>query len=475
MLEKIYTNKYLEWIISFIVLLPVSISFILSPLTNDSKIYQGLAKMSDYFGSFPANIDLVWEPKPISNRMINYILYKISSIFTTFGTPEYEMMIKLLSLIIVIVICYYFSTKINKKYIFLLITMSFITTFNFVSIQAEWWACLFAFLSLGLFLTEKSSNHYLAGAIVTVIFLFKGITILLVISIACALYLMKPNWFNRLKYGALGSILFLWFILVWNAFKNIIPDLLLSSKIARVGHLDIFTMIIQLIYNTFNIYLYIPIVICGIAAAFILFYTMMKSKDLKSVVVFILMWASAFFIVFMQSEFFVYHYVVLLVPSIITIILLSDNMIKYSILIMTILFILFTSFWGASMQIEREFWGQQYEVSKEILEQLPDIRNQDSILYMETGNAPYYFWSNSTTRYVTPLPFQRNSDEWNLEDTYQYQEEKESIMNYSGKYIIVDPNNWMIKNTTDNKNFWKKITGEYELVWNKNWKIYRRI
>ena len=101
--ETVSKDMYVPLVvITFIILIPFSFSYLISPLNDDTRIYQGVASLTDYFGSFPANINNAWEIKPIANRGINYILYKISTLFTTVTTPEYEIVIKLLSLIIVL-------------------------------------------------------------------------------------------------------------------------------------------------------------------------------------------------------------------------------------------------------------------------------------------------------------------------------------------------------------------------------------
>lgn len=475
MIQKLYISKYLEAIISFIVLLPVSISFILNPLTNDARVYNGLAKITDYFGQFPMNVDLVWEVKPIGNRMLYYILYKITSFFTTFQTYEYEILFKVISALIVLIICYYFSTKINKKYIFLLTAMAFLTPLNFITMQPDWWACLFAFLSLSLFMTDKKSNWYLSGALVTIIFLFKGSTLFLVFPVACALYLLKPNWFDRLKFGACGSILFLCFIVFSNLFKNMIPDMLLSAKIAHVGAMDLVTMTSHFIINALTIWIYIPAFIVGVFAAYFLYVKYIKEKEFKSIVVLILMWMTASISTFIQSEYFLYQYVPILFAGVITIILLSDHAIKYSIFIMFLIFVVFSGYWGMGMIVEKNFYGDQFKMVDNIKNNFPDITTQENILYLDSGVAPYYFPSNTSCRFVQPLPFQRNTQVWKTSDTEQYKELYNCIMVYNGKYIIEDNSEWFHQNTTDSKVMWNKINSEYEKVWEDNWKIYRRI
>ena len=476
MIQKLYTSKYLEAIVSFIVLLPVTISFILNPLTNDARIYQALAKITDYFGAFPQNIDLTYEVKPIGNRFMNYFLYKATSFFTTFQSLEYETLFKIFAAVIVLLICYYFSRKVDKKYIFLITAMAFLTPLNFVTLQPDWWASLFAFLALSLFLTEKQSNHYLAGAIITVIFLFKGATIFLVIPIACALYFFKKDYFKRLLLGGAGSVVSLLAILFCGYFPNIIPDMLLSPRIARVGLLDIPTMILAFTYNMVNLWFYIPVMVSGFVCAYWVYNRYMKNKEGMNAVMFILMWIGAAMGAFIQSEFFIYMYVALILPAIITIILYGEHdIIKYAIAVTFIFFIICSSYWGVGMRVERDFYGNQWEKANIVKEQIPDLIHQDTILYIDSGVAPYYFPSNSSCRYVQPMPFQRNNLKWNLTDAYQYQEEYVCIMNYTGKYIIEDNGPWFKEDTPDMKVVRNKLNTEYDLISTDSWSIYRRI
>jgi hypothetical protein len=453
---------------------------LISPLNDDTRIYQGVASLTDYFGSFPANINNAWEIKPIANRGINYILYKISTLFTTITTPEYEFVIKLLSLIIVIIICYYFASKFKHQYLFLLTTVCFIGSLNFVSLQAEWWASLFSLISIALFMTDKPSNHYLSGLVITIMFLFKGITILLILPMICAIYLFKPDWFNRLKLGLVGSVLSLLFILTWNIFDKVVPDMLLSSQIAHVGYFSVDKLASFFLANSIFTLFHIPIIICGLVASVYLFNKYMYNRDLFKVVILILMWITSISIVLIQSEFFIYHYFVLVIPSIISIILICDllksnSIIKVSLIVAMILFLLMTSYWSIGATTENQFWQRQDQIAIDVITNFTDITNQTSILYLDPGNAPYYFRSNSSCRYISPLPFQRNSEEWDISYTDAYKEEYNCIMNYDGKYIITASRDWIIQNTTDGYNVSEKFKTEYKQVWDKGWNIYMNL
>jgi hypothetical protein len=471
---KIFLNKYLEVILSFIILIPTSLSFILNPLTNDVRIFQGVARLSDYFGSFPSNLNLSWEIKPIGNRFINYLLYKVANLFTIFGSYEYEILIKIFGLIFVLIICYYFSTKFDIKYLFLLCCITFLTPLNFINMQSEWWASLFTLLVIGLFLSNNKYNYLIAGIGITFIFLLKGITIFLVCPIICIIYLLKPNWFERLKIGFIGSVLSLWFILIWDIFKDVIPDMLLSSKLAPIGYINLFDMITHLIFFTSTTYVYMPILAAGILSAFLLFYNKMKDRDINTVIVLIIMWVSTLIMILIQSEYFVYQFFVLSIPSILTIILVYNKVnLKMCIILILLIFIAFSSHWSYGMEVENKFWDIKNSESVNILNNITDITQQQYILYLDPGDAPYYFKSNSSCRFISPLPFQRNEgNNWNLSMMKEYNETYNCIINYNNKYIITDTGTWMIQNTTDNKKVWDKINNEYKLIWEKGWNIY---
>ena len=473
---KDFVTKYIEHIITTLILIPVSIVFMIHPLNGDIRIYQGVAKLADYFGSFPTNIDLAYESKPIANRMLNYFLYKISSIFTTFGTLEYEILIKFISIMCVIIICYYLSTKFKDKYIFLLSTLAFLTSTNTMTLQPDWWAPLVALFALTLFLTNKPSNHYLSGIMITIMFLLKGPTIILVIPIACALYLLKSNdWINCLKRGAISSSLSLIFILLCGYFKNIIPDMILSTYYVHQVYYDFQTTLIILLQNLIPLYFCMPIFIAGVAGACILCINFMKKKEISKALMLILMWITPLFYVFIQNEFIIAHYVILIIPSIISLILLSNKLIKQFIVIIIIIFMILTVVSIYETDIESP-------IVNRVIENISDIQNQERILYLDYGTAPYYFQSNTSCRFIQSLPFQRNSDTWNMTGMPQYWENFKCIMDYQDKYIIIDGDLWnqqptrlkFEQNTSDNKLVMSKIQTEYKQVWNEGWNIYER-
>jgi len=471
-MEKLVDNKYFEHIISILILLPVAFIFIIKEFSNDVRTYQGVARLTDYFGTFPINIDLAYESKPIGNRILNYILYKISSLFTTFGTPEYEILIKIIAVICVLIICYYFSTKIKGRYIFLLSSLAFLTPLNFTLLVPDWWSPLFGLLVLSLFLTDKPTNHYIAGMIITIICLLKGPTILIVIPIICALYLFdKDNLLQSLIRGAISSFLFLIIILFCGFFNNIIPDMMMLGKYGHLGYYNIPEIMLGFTQILLPTFLFIPILVAGFVSAIFLYYTLVRTKKFTKLLLFGLMWIFTIFYICIQNMFFPYHYMALIFPSIITVLVIFNaNIKKISIAITLSLFIIMASL--SIVMPNEEGTGNKVIVQK-IINKFPDIIDQDHILYLESGSAPYYFQSNTSCRFIQSLPFQMNTETWDITDTLQYQENFKCIMNYQNKYIIMD-RLWFKQNTSDNKKVIERIHTDYSLVWEEGWDIYER-
>jgi hypothetical protein len=470
----------LKKIITTIALIPTTLSFILNPLTYDVHAYQAVARLTDYFGtSFPANLDAAWEIKPIGNRFINYALYKVAALAAPFGSVEYEMVIKTICLALVLIVAWYFARHYNNPpYLSLLTALAFITPLNPIQLQPEWFAVLFALLAIALMLSDKWYLQAAAGMVITGIFLLKGITILLIIPILWAVWLEKgSDWFRRATIAGEASVISLLAVIGSGFFPNLIPDMLMSSRLAHVGMWSPAQVLANLIFGSISsmVVLYVPIITVGLAALGVACWQRLKAGSFSHMAIMLAAWASGIFIVMIQSEeYFAYQYFVLALPALITITMLKDKAIRYAIIGILILSILFASHWSpGAAQGESAYPGIEAASAAGAMAALPDIGSQPAILYLDVGDAPYYFQVNSSCRYICPLPFQRNSEYWNITDMRQYREERDCILGYRGKYIISavpDAGRWMVQNTSDSR----EVDRDYFLAWNQSWSIYQR-
>lgn len=467
----------------------VTLSFLLIPMTNDMRIFQGVARVTDYFGSFPFNIDRAWEIKPLGNRLMEYLIYKLVTVFTTFGSPLYSPLVKLTAAIVVLLCCWYFASKFKEHRIpmFAITSLCFLTVMNFLALQAEWWAVLFSLVALGLLISEddwmKAPRvfQFLAGVLMMFIFLMKGVTGLLIIPIFCAAYLLDDE-FNHKAPIAIFSFLFsgfCFFLLCLTIFPHAIPDMAMSAQLARVGSHSPSIYLNSMFEKFFTLAAYLPAFLFGAVIGLYQYATIRLPK--KKFLALTLMWLFPLGIIFSMGEFFLYHYAVLVFPAIVAVAFYVRNpptvaslhtLFSFCIYTMVILWLIFTSTAGMITQVENQIWNDENAHATEA-KLLFDIEEQPSTLYLDTGTAAYFFHTNTSCRYTGALPVQRNRPEWNTTNLPAYTELYDCIMAYDGKYII-GMDWWFGRGLPEREEIYRKIDNEYTLVYNRSWDVYQR-
>jgi len=99
------------------------------------------------------------------------------------------------------------------------------------------------------------------------------------------------------------------------------------------------------------------------------------------------------------------------------------------------------------------------------------------LLYLDPGDAVYYFHSNSSCHYITPMPVERNKPGWDLTYLPQYKETYSCIVEYQGKYIISDIKNksqYFGAGILNNKTIMDMIERNYTKVESQSWDIYQK-
>ena len=482
-LQPIFTT-----ILYYLILPFAGISFILTTLTNDSRIFLGAAAIADNFYSLPYGWDAAYEVKPIGNRIINWMLYKVANTFVPFVSnhyTEFGWCVKATALIMLIVCCYYVSRKIVFPYSFPFLFLSFVCMANFGILMSEWFSVLFSLVAIALCMERELEHTFVAGILCIVIALLKSITGLMVIPIICAVYLLHGRfaWKDFIEGYLLAGIAFL--ILCATVWPYSIGDMLMSRLIAHVGRYDYQTMLVSMwttqAAGIFPLVMwdYFPIVIIGcVGAAYILLKGIAKS-DYKKMGIFCLMWLIPIIIVFVQSEFIVYHYLLLALPAIITMVMLAKKpwVIPVTISLLLISFITITSIFGSFSVYEYGFWHQKETNADAILANVTDLTTQPSLLYLDPGDAVYYFHSNSSCHYITPMPVERNKPGWDLTYLPQYKETYSCIVEYQGKYIISDIKNksqYFGAGILNNKTIMDMIERNYTKVESQSWDIYQK-
>lgn len=152
---------------------------------------------------------------------------------------------------------------------------------------------------------------------------------------------------------------------------------------------------------------------------------------------------------------------------------------KAAIVLMIILWAITNSYYGFITTTELSFWKLKDPAAAKV-NAIYHLNQEPSILYLDAGDSPYFFHANSSCRYSTPLPYQRDDPvNWSLEWMPQFQEEYACIKNYQGNYIIMDANsnfefNWIGLHKSNRQDLKNLLERNYTLVWWDCWEIYKK-
>lgn len=471
------------------------ISYLILPLTDDVRVFFGVAKITDFFGIFPANVDLAWELKPLGNRMLFYLINKAFS--WVHNEILFEYTVKASLAIVVGLVCYYFARQIKIHFgksvgyaAFFISIVSLFALDSFCIMEPEWFAVILSFLTLGVLLSMDrydddsivfEGKSLIAALLMVAIISLKGITIFLIPAIFCAWFLIDDRdglhdkvimvlvGFVTLAIGAwaLSTVLF----------PNAIPDVILSGQIAfsvrSVGYLD------SMMYTMFNLIksiYFIPAILAGgIATIWVALEYIPRAEDVRKFqpLALVLLWITPLILVFIQQEFFSYHYTVLIFPAVISMIGFINNLagdggleelVSFGlILTIFVVFIPYPSIWGMYYQQQTNYWANLQGTADKINAEF-HVNDQPVVLYMDAGNAPYYYGVPSACRYIQPLPVWRN-----VHDTNAYRETRDCILNYKGNYIISTPG-WVEHDETIRQ----PVMKNYSVVFYGWWDIWQR-
>lgn len=335
-LDKINTNRNFK-IVSFVILIifcaGAYISFILTPFHNDLSVIFAAANQVQFqpdeglLGIFES-----WEIKGIANRILIYIIYSISTVFTSFGTTNFiyfsTFIYSIFVILTLIISSLLFNNKRRNRLLFFLITfLSIFTTAMYNHLQVEMTTAVLSFLIFSLIIHDKKWSLITAGALCSLFFFFKPTLIFMLIPIICASYIFLYKSQNKKKKFILTLISFIislivLIIAVYLIYPQELKDVLLTaefqstifsydSNITLIGFLNTFITV----YSQCAIGA--PFYMFGAISAILLIVEYIKTKKYSFIGALIFMWMFAVFAVSAANDFSWYHYLSLLFPSVI--------------------------------------------------------------------------------------------------------------------------------------------------------------
>jgi hypothetical protein len=291
----------------------------------------GVANIATHYYPFPQSIDLAWEIKPVINRLINYILFNIANTFVPMENIFwFGVAIKTLGLIIVVIVAWYFAKQIRLPYTFAITFLTLTTMANFFIMQAEYWALVFSILCISLILTKSPYKIFVAGCLIPVITLFKGISGLMLIPILCAVFLLEDyrmetiqKYIWDLRYFIAGFIFsgLIFLILQLTIWPHIYSDAVMSAYLANAGRLPLLAAFIRALTCFITLPLYLPIMGLGVVFGVYFIARLKYLNDRWVTIAYILMWITPIIILIPQGEYFMYQFTGLAIPAITTLIL----------------------------------------------------------------------------------------------------------------------------------------------------------
>ena len=495
--------KWFDRILYFVMFPIVCIGSILSPLTNDVRIFYGVEELGIKYLPFPQSVyGGFWEIKPVVNHICEFLIASFTNIFVPFSNHALqEPIIKCVAIALVIFASWLFSRNILKvKYSFLLCFFGMFCCLNLMTLQAEFLAIIFAMISCALFVEENKLWHYVAGALLIWVLLVKGTTGCLIVSAVCIVLIFNKqriDWVRGLGgLIAMGLAFLAADIFVW---QQMIPDILMAPILSHVGEYDWFGQIgVTAIATVISMSIYIPIIGIGIVYSGVWLKNHIRDPRAKWLVISFL---APLCMVFYQSESFAYQYYVFLLPAVVGLVLYEidtpiekkgklklkrENVITTSIIILFAMWCILYNpqpIWGLEQNygVQELKMNNYFDKNANEMEVKFNLSKESTLLYLDTGSGPYYTNGvNSSCRYVAPLILQRaNPGRLIVSNLSQYWDAYNCTMNYDGRYIFADgplgkEDGWFGMDTVEKRNIYKKVKNEYNEVYSGAWTLYEK-
>lgn len=435
------------------------IIYSIKPISFDVKLYLGAAYQADLIGSFPINLINSWEHKLILNRLLFYLIFKIVNIFVNVNNIViFEIMSKFIYGIITVVIIKIFSKQtkqffskyqISEETVFIILYIILIGAGTYFSMQTEASALLILLLAIIFALKPKVKYQIITSFLISTLFFLKGVTLLYSIIILIIMLLnKKPKNHIIITISMSFIFLLLELFILYKIDKAAIIDIYLSTQYITKSW-ESYSILQYILYNIINS-IYFGI---GLIALIYNIICHTKTKNYKLLILEIMAWTILFLGIYIQKMKYLYQ-IALIFPACIFSLLIAiyynkQKIINLNIYIKMVIYTYIITIFITTIAHELDLGIQINQVTQKnekIVEQINN-KNKDlqenEVLYIGNGLSAYYIKAKSYTKYTTTI-YLANDNSIYLNSKY-VQELKEKIKNYTGKYIIIDNEEWQKK------------------------------
>ncbi|MEG0978171.1 MAG: hypothetical protein RSE56_02905 [Bacilli bacterium] len=346
-------KEYNKIVILFGLLLIFSytfLSFVKSPYTGDIKVFMGVANQVQYKeGSLALRLFSSWDMKGIANRFLMYFIYSITNLVSkVYNTDKllFEYISKMIYSLFIIIPCVISAFIVKKKnksgnYVFLCLSLFFSILFFTTGmpnhLQSEMSIVIILFLCLFLLYFNTLKTDLLVGFLISTLFFFKSICILMIIPLFCGCFLLMEN-FNkkRLKFiflsFSISTVLVIVYIIL--IYPQEFIDMVEATKYQSTLLIKGSSYGIDYLYRTFlnNFFqstLTTPINIVGLILTIYTTMELFIKKQYSKISYIVVMLFFTSLIIIISNNYFIYHYYLFAFTSIVMVLLLLRNFNNY--------------------------------------------------------------------------------------------------------------------------------------------------
>jgi hypothetical protein len=483
-------QKFIYWIgLPFVL-----ISYLCEPLADDVHIYLGAAKIQALTGGFPMVLDTVWESRIIGHRFLYYILNLISAPFPGWW---YSIWMKSVVAIVTIIILYYFSKRIADRmvvpfeYVFILGFLGLFAVNNVIIFSSEILSVVISMLMVTMLLDDRRGVQVLSGLLVLPLLTLKGLPVLLVLIGMMVVMMLVTDYIDRFKRAIISlPVVGTALLALYLYFPHFISDIFLIRMTNHPKSGEIVVILYRFFFMGIGTVGMVPVIMAGVCSMFLLLSIVMK-EHIRDMRLLIGAWLVASVYVVIIGEFWYYHYYLMLIPALFTILYFLKlypshrQVFTAIVLFVLILFVTIVAGWSPGMGSILYNDSANRVTSIAELPVTADVLNQPTTLYLDEGQISFYFPTHTACRYIDPLPYQRDIPEWSMKSRQEYWDTRSCILNYTGKYIIINPF-WFNLTVSTHSEAANKLATEYTIAYpnifgvpvpegNNTWDIYQRI
>ena len=482
-------RRFIYWIsLPFIL-----ISYLCEPLSDDVHVYLGAAKIQLLTGGFPMVLDSVWESRLIGHRFLYYVLNIVSAPFPGWW---YSIVMKSLVAIVTICILYYFSRKVSVRlsvpfdYVFVLGFLGLFAINDFIIFSAEIQSVIISMLMTVMLMDDRRWIQVLSGLLILPLLILKGLPVLLVLIVMFTVMMFEPDYMNRFKRMVLSlPIVGAALIGLSLYFPHFISDIFLLRMMNHPRTADVFVLGYRFMFSGIGMVGMVPVIVLGVCSMFLLMSIVMK-EQMRDLTLLVLMWLVGTVYVIIIGEFWYYHYCLMIVPAVLTgcyFLKLYPNHQEAFVLTVVAVLVLFVTIvagWSPGMGLAVYHQSNERDVVVLNLTTTTDLLQQPTTLYLDEGQSSFYFPTRSACRYISPQPYRRDMPDWDMTSRPEYWETRSCILNYTGKYIIIN-RNWLGLDISTHREIVEMLDTEYTDTYpnifhaevpagNNSWDIYQR-